>query len=765
MSLIRACCLSAALVLAGASAAAQTPAVPANARPLPPGLTRSGGVVMMAPISDSDSPAERGLTGPSERHASQYHVLSAADHDLYSKAFDAADRGDWIAAKGLADQGHNPTARKLIEWRYLLDKNSGASFDEINAFLKANPDWPLRDTLFARAERAMSDMMAPGAVLSWFGDRDPLTGIGKVRLGEAMIALGRVSAGRDLIRKAWVENTFEPDQEFAVLQRHADLFTPDIDQQRLNNLLWRDETGAARREMARVTASGQQLAQTRIALQSGSSASRKLVSELPETLRSDPGILFDRARLLRRSGNPDDEPDLLLRAPTRELAKINPGRWWAELNIATRQALQDTNYRTAYSLVKDTGLSTGENFAEAEFMAGWIALRYLKDPVAALSHFQKLSAGVSRPISAARAHYWSGRAYEAENDLGGAWREYRAAAQNPETYYGQLALARIDATPTLHLNDTNVDAASIRAAYENDDVVRGLRVLADLGADNLMRSFAAHYVELHPDAKYAKALASDLVQMGFRDIAVRVAKAASYNNVLMLAYSHPVIPLPAYKGPGAAPEPALVLGLIRQETEFDANAVSGAGAMGIMQMMPASARRAASQAGMPYRPNALLSDTDYNIQLGMTELSGNLADWGGSIVLSAAAYNAGPTNVKRWLDLYGDPRSPTTDPIDWIEQIPFSETRNYVQRVLENTEVYRNRLAGRDQPLQIMADLYRPRAPVVKVLPYVPPPPAGTIPGAVPVPEPKPSQAGGSTQEIASGKADPGALPKTKPVQ
>jgi soluble lytic murein transglycosylase len=413
--------------------------------------------------------------------------------------------------------------------------------------------------------------------------------------------------------------------------------------------------------------------------------------------------------------------------------------------------------------VKDTGLSTGENFAEAEFMAGWIALRYLKDPAAALSHFQKLGAGVSRPISAARAHYWSGRAYEAENDLGGAWREYRAAAQNPETYYGQLALARIDATPTLHLNDATVDATGVRAAYENDDLVRGLRVLADLGVENLMRSFAAHYVELHPDPRYAKSLASDLVQMGFREIAVRVAKAASYNNVLMLAYSHPVIPLPVYRGPGIAPEPALVLGLIRQETEFDANSVSSAGAMGIMQMMPASARRAASQAGMPYRPNALLSDTDYNIQLGMTELAGNLADWGGSIVLSAAAYNAGPTNVKKWLDLYGDPRSPTTDPIDWIEQIPFSETRNYVQRVLENTEVYRNRLAGRDQPLQIMTDLYRPRAPVVKVLAYVPPPPAQTTPGAVPVPEPRPAD--GSSHEIASGKADPGVVPKTKPVQ
>ena len=226
-----------------------------------------------------------------------------------------------------------------------------------------------------------------------------------------------------------------------------------------------------------------------------------------------------------------------------------------------------------------------------------------------------------------------------------------------------------------------------------------------------------------------------------------------------------MIDVPTFKGGGPAPEPALVLGLIRQETEFDTAAVSAAGAKGLMQLMPASAKRAAAQAHVVYRANALMSDTPTIIQLGMTELSNNLDDWGGSYILAIAAYNAGPGNVRKWIEAYGDPRSPNVDPIDWIEQIPFSETRNYVMRVIENMEVYRNRLSGHDQPLQILADLYRPGAPKVVILPYAPP--ASTVP----TPEPKPASSG-STQEVASRTPlpdpkpapEPGVLPTIKPA-
>ncbi|HUJ02588.1 MAG TPA: lytic transglycosylase domain-containing protein, partial [Rhizomicrobium sp.] len=404
-----------------------------------------------------------------------------------------------------------------------------------------------------------------------------------------------------------------------------------------------------------------------------------------------------------------------------------------------------------------------QDFAQAEFMAGWISLRFLKDPKDALPHFAALAGASSRPITQARAHYWSGRAYEAMGDLGGAWREYREAADHPETFYGQLALARIQPDPKLHIADTNVDPASARADYEHDDLVAAIHALADLGEEGLMRSFATAYADAHPDPKNVELLAGDLVHMGYREVALRAAKEAGYNDILMLDYSHPVIDVPRYKGPGDAPERALVLGLIRQETEFDSEAVSAAGAKGLMQLMPSSAKRAAARAHLPYRANALLSDTAYNMQLGMTELSQNLASWDGSYILAIAAYNAGPGNVHRWIDQFGDPRDPGVDPVDWIEQIPFEETRNYVQRVIENTEVYRYRLAGHDDPLEIMADLSRPWTPKVTVLPYAPPA------SGVPTPEPKPSAAGGPSEEVAARVPDPkpdatpGVLPTIKP--
>jgi soluble lytic murein transglycosylase len=260
-----------------------------------------------------------------------------------------------------------------------------------------------------------------------------------------------------------------------------------------------------------------------------------------------------------------------------------------------------------------------------------------------------------------------------------------------------------------------------------------MRVLADLGEEHLLRLFANAAVGSDPAAGRASRVAQLMIDLGYPEIAVRAAKQAGYGGVLLLNYSFPVVEVPAYRGEGAAPETPLVLALIRQETEFDPNAVSPAGALGIMQVMPATGKKMAKQIGIAYDRDNLLYDTKYNMQFGMAELQAQLDNWGGSYVLAIAAYNAGPGNVRKWIAQFGDPRTPGVDPVDWIESIPYGETRNYVQRVLENVEVYRNRLAGADQPSRILADLYRPNPPRVSVLAYVPPP------QAVPVPQKKPA--------------------------
>jgi soluble lytic murein transglycosylase len=696
-------------------AAAQAPAVRLN---LPPGVTRNGDVVMMQPIPDGAS--ERGDSGLDGPHPSRLRVLSAADHDLYVRAFEAARTSDWTNARGLAAQGQSALARRLVEWRYALDKNSGASFAEIDAVLKDTDSktsggaWPQRGTLHVRAEAAMDPAMAAGDVIAWFGARTPSSAIGRIRLGEALLASGEKTRGCAHIRQGWTEGSFEPGVEQAILDKDASCLTPESDQARMDALLWRGEIGAAKRQLARLDGAAVDIANARITLyasgwqRSGQPALDKVRDA------ADPNLLFDWSRALRQADRAGEAHEMLLRIAPAVLVRAHAARWWQESSIQARDALTAGQPRQALQIVQHAGFTAGDQYADQQFLGGFIALRFLKDPATALTAFQRLEAGVARPISKSRAFYWQGRSLEAMGQSADAVARYRLAANYPETFYGQLAQARIEPAPVLRLSNTAVEAAGA-AEVEADPLMAPAKLLAELGQAASLRAFVERMAELHPAPARLKRMMILLKDWGYPEIALRLAKTASYAGAYLPDYSHPVIALPAYPGPGAAPDPALVLGLIRQETEFDPYAVSSAGARGLMQMMPASAKLAAKQAGLPYRPEALLSDTSYNMQLGMTEYRGHLDRYNGSYVLAAASYNAGPNNAKKWVAAYGDPRA-ATDPIDWIEQIPFGETRNYVQRVLENMEVYRVRLAGKDAPLRIAADLYAPNAPPVTVV-------------------------------------------------
>ncbi|HKU65311.1 MAG TPA: lytic transglycosylase domain-containing protein [Rhizomicrobium sp.] len=710
MRFLRACLfllpLGGDLLGAGLIAGAQTlPAVPAGS-PLPNALARSGDVVMTLPIPDN---------GPGPR-AGRIRVLSPGDHDLFIRAFEAAARGDWTQARNLASQGQNSQARRLVEWRYALDKNSSATFAEIDAVIKdteaksSAATWPLRGTLQARAEAQITPELPAATVVAWFAARTPNSSIGKIRLGEALVAMGEKVRGAALIRSGWAEGSFDTETELAILQKDSAWLTPDSDRARLDTLLWRGEITAAKRQVTRVDAPD--IANARIALDSvGLPKAQPAVEGLRDS--TDPNLLFDWSHALRMADRDSEAHAMLLKIAAAPMVKDHAARWWAEINVQARDALASGDPRLALALVEHAGLTAGDQYAEQQFLAGFIALRFLKEPTAALAAFQRLDAAVARPISKSRAQYWQGRAYEALGDTGSALIRYRQAALYPETFYGQVARARIDASPLLHLNETAVEAVSA-GEVDDDPLMPQIKILAELGQAASLRLFVDRDVEAHPSPQHIKRLMMLLTGWGYPEIAVRLAKSLSYAGTMMPSFTHPLIALPPYPGPGDAPDPALVLGLIRQETEFDAYAVSRAGAQGLMQMMLASAKVAARQAKLPYRPDALLHDTRYNMQLGMTEWRVHLDRYGGSWVLAAAAYNAGPNNAKKWLAANGDPR--VSDPIDWIEQIPFGETRNYVQRVLENAQVYRARLADKDAPLRILENLYAPGQPKMPVL-------------------------------------------------
>ncbi|HSS13991.1 MAG TPA: lytic transglycosylase domain-containing protein [Rhizomicrobium sp.] len=716
MTFLRVCLFSLPLwaPLLGASliAGAQPlPAVPPGG-PLPNNPARSGHVVMMQPIPDGSA---GGLPGP---RPTRIRVLPAADHDLFVRAFDAASRGDWIAARNLASQGQSGLARRLLEWRYAMDKNSGATFAEIDAVIKdtdtkiSAATWPLRGTLQARAEAQITPELPAATVAAWFAARPPNSSIGKIRLGEALIATGEKARGAALIRTGWAEGSFDSETEKTILQNDAASLTPESDRARLDALIWRGEISAARRQVARVDAATADIANARIALNSsGLPKAQAGVEKLRDS--TDPNLLFDWSHALRMADRDREAHEMLLKVPAAPMIKDHAARWWAEINIQDRDALTGGDPRLALDLAEHAGLTAGDQYAEQQFLAGFIALRFLKQPAPALAAFQRLDASVARPISKSRAQYWQGRAYEALGDTGSALAHYRQAALYPETFYGQIALAHIDPNPVLHLSDTPVEAAGA-GELDGDPLMPQIKILAELGQAASLRQFVERDTEVYSSPRHIKRLMLLLTDWGYPEIAVRLAKGLSYTGTLMPAFTHPLIALPPYPGPGSAPDPALVLGLIRQETEFDAYAVSNAGARGLMQMMPASAKLAAKQAGLPYRPDALLTDTRYNMQLGMTEYRGHLERYEGSWVLAIAAYNAGPANARKWLAANGDPRA--GDPLDWIERIPFGETRNYVQRVLENAQVYRARLAGKDAPLRILENLYAPGQPSMPVL-------------------------------------------------
>jgi soluble lytic murein transglycosylase len=647
-------------------------------------------------------------SGAVTARAAGIRVLSSSDHQIFTRAFAAAAEGDWSKALAVGDQGQDSVARQLLQWRYAMDRNSGAKFADIDAVIRTASNWPGRASLYARGEAAITRDMSSDAILRWFNGRTPASPIGYIRLGEAMVATGDTAQGAVWIRRGWSEGSFDEFTESDILAHDTAYLTPESDRARLDALLWSGDVSGARRQMARVDSRIAAIARARIALADGLRRARSALAGLEGT--TDPALLFDWSRALRGDHQDSAAHAMLLRIDPTGLARDHTQRWWNEVSVQARDALAAGDSKLALQLADHGEVPVGDQYVDQQFLSGFISLRYLREPERALIYFQRLANNVTRPISKARGEYWEARAYEAQGNPALAYDHYRLAAAYPEAFYGQLAIARTESAPLLHLAETPVVAIA-RRDVETDPLMPQMRVLADLDQITYLRLLAEREAEVYSSPPHLKAFLETLTAWGYRQIALRMAKEAGYGGIWMLNYAFPTVTLPPYRASGPAPERALVLALIRQETEFDPEAVSSAGAMGMMQVMLSAAKGSAKAAGLPYRPGDLLIDPEYNIQLGMVQFSSVYARAEGSLVLAIAGYNAGPGNVRKWLAANGDPRDGKLDALDWVEEIPFGETRNYVERVIENMEVYKNRLAGRDVPLTVMADLYAPASP------------------------------------------------------
>jgi soluble lytic murein transglycosylase len=624
--------------------------------------------------------------------------LSSHDIIVYKQAFAALEKDRWKEARRIAEAGKDPLPAKIIQWLDLTRPGPGRDFKEMSDFLKANPDWPLRYTLTQQAERGMPEYLQPQEILQWFGERDPLTVEGAIKLAGALSATRQEKRAEQVVWTAWIDNDFNKDNEAVFVQRFGHLLHAQQHWARLDRLLWEGERDQALRMLDRVDANRKLLAEARLKLAREANDALAAVAAVPADLRKDPGLIFEHARYLRRQDK-FNQAAALLDPPPQGVAR--PDLMWAELKRACRGLLDDGNVSAAYRLAAAHGADNGESFAEGEFLAGWIALRSLKDAQTAMKHFTALYAGTTSVISQSRGAYWAGRAAEQMGDTAKAQDWYKTAAKGMTSFYGQLAAAHLDDGRKLHLAPTAKPTAKEKALFDKRELVRVVRILAALGEGDRARLFLTKLMELSSrpaDYHLVAALAMDINR---KDFAVAVAKDARSRGTEMIDYLYPVIKLPA----GKDPEPALVLGVIRQESAFDVEAVSSAGARGLMQLLPGTAKGMAKREGVNFTEKKLTSDSHYNITLGRAYLDDLLSRFGGSYVLTAAAYNAGPSRVRDWMTTYGDPRQRETDVVDWIESIPFDETRNYVMRIIENTQVYRARLNDGAANLRIAQDL------------------------------------------------------------
>lgn len=660
--------------------------------------------------------------------------LAKADIAALTDAFAEADRKNWPEAMRHARRLDDPVAATLVQWSRLVAQDSGATLAEIVAFQERYADWPRQALLSRRAEEALLAYPMSGEdMLNWFATHPPVTGEGKIRFGQSLLAAGRKEEGKGWIQRGWVEDDFSSARQKEILANFRSHLTGSTHRARLDRLLWDGRTRDAKLTAALIGADANALADARIKLMNGSNEATGALSRVPARLKNDPGLIFDRVRYERRRGNDEAALPLILTAPNKPHVAVAADAWWIERRIAARKALTDGQYKEAYQIVSAHGLKDGTDFADAEFMSGWISLQYLNDASAALVHFAKLADGVSTPISKARAEYWRGRAASARGDKRTAALYYKQAAAYPTTFYGQLGMAALagmnGSAARLHLAKDPRLSKDDKAAFEKLELVHATHILHDFGRDDQMWSFALHLGDILEEPAHVAALSDLALAFGDPKLSLRVAKKAAQRNIVLAQRAYPTSLMPRFSEKGPRVEKALVYGLSRQESEFDGAVVSSAGARGLMQLMPATAKRVARQISVPYSSSRLTSDPAYNAMLGAAHLGDLVENYSGSYIMSVAAYNAGATRVGEWNDKFGDPRSTAVDPIDWIENIPFSETRNYVQRVMENLEVYRSRLSGNVERVRIVDDLRRNTgAPIA-----TPVPTPGRIPLASPL--------------------------------
>jgi soluble lytic murein transglycosylase len=612
-------------------------------------------------------------------------------------ALQLASGKDWDGALAVAPQG---AGRDVIEWQRL--RAGEGRLGEYEDFLARNPDWPGLALLREKGEVAVARSDDPARVIQWFKAGPPRTGAGAVAHVKALLAEGRVAEAETGAMEAWAKLGFSAEEEAALIALKPDALEL-VHDLRLDMLLWEGRRAEATRLLPRVAPDLQAVAKARLALQGEAKGVSALIDAVPKARADDAGLAHDRFIWRMKRDAYDDALEMILARSTSAAALGRPEAWADRRAILARWLMRQGRpaeaYRVAASHFIPPGGGGASDYADLEFLAGFIALRRLDDPAKALPHFRNLLAAVSTPISLARGHYWIGRAEEASGQDGTT--SFQAAARHQTAFYGLLAAERLGQSldPSLLADPPVPDWQA--ATFRQSSVLAAAELLLKAGDQALAKRFLLHLAESQDETGLAQ-MARMVTDWDEPHLEVLIGKAAAERGLILSGAYYPV---PAMVPDGLSVSRALALAIARRESEFDPAARSSADARGLMQVLPGTAKLMAGKLGKPFDAGKLTAEPAYNVALGAAYLAEMAEEFGPSIALIASGYNAGPGRPRRWIGEFGDPRSPDVDVIDWVETIPFAETRTYVMRVAEGVVIYRAKLKGEVGPVRITDEL------------------------------------------------------------
>ncbi len=643
-------------------------------------------------VSGDIIPRNKPLVVKTEKYSkvkkSKYY--SKKDFEIAKSAIKLMEQKKWNSAENKAKKARDKSIYNFIRWKHLLTTGNQLKFYDYKRFIETNPKYPRINRVKYLAEHKMSTKeMSANSIINWFNSNPPFSGFGKIILGEANLLKGNKILGNKLIKEGWITaDLTRSNMKFFRQKFKKNLNTKDYIN-RADYLAYENKYWDLKRMLRYLPKDYQLLYTARQLLMSRSYGVDAAISKVPNNLKNDPGLNYDRLKWRRKRGRVDGSLEILFKIKNTKEYMVRPDKWWVERGIIGRSLIYKKKYEDAYKIVSKHALTEGPEYAEAEWMSGWIALSFLKDPILAENHFKNFYNNVGYPISLSRGAYWLARSYEriGKKDLAKEW--YTESSKYLTTYYGQLSHLKLNPEKEIFLNDPMEVDKEYAEKFFKKGVVKIVHLLDELNKDkytkHLLRGLARDDIVKGSEVLAAK-LATDISRF---DFAIQIAKIASYEKRFHNKYNYPVISTPKLINGRKIPETAFILSIIRQESEFDTSANSHAGAKGLMQLMTYTAKVVAKQAKLPYSKSRLTSDPEYNVNLGSHYIAGLLLEYDGAYPFAIAAYNAGPKRVRYWKKINKNPQKGQIDYVDWIELIKFKETRNYVQRVLENYNVYR----------------------------------------------------------------------------